>query len=189
MKKILKLFGLPRTGTNVTHYLLALNFKNYVSTYCQHTQHYLGWKHGLPKRTCTYEKIELLTEEEICFVFTLRNFKEWEDAILEKHFQCSWEFPPQFKSRSPLVYMTPNGPEIYNNFCHLHSSYELAYKTFALENDSRCYLLDFKNLKTPEGQKSEMTKIYNKFSLDKNYDVFLPMLKKIDEAGTVLDAL
>lgn len=180
--------GLPRTGTNVTHYLLTLNFKNYVATTCQHDQHYLGWKHSLPKRIYAYEKIEALTNEEIYFVFTIRKFEDWEKAIREKHFAKSWEFPAQFTQESPLIYMTPTGPEIYKDLKDLHYTHQKAYETFALENDYRCYLLDFENLKTPEKQLIEMEKIHEKFGLEKNYYFFLPMLKKLTEDGSVLDS-
>ena len=39
IKKILKVYGLPRSGTNVVQTLLSYNFKNYVAQIADHNVH------------------------------------------------------------------------------------------------------------------------------------------------------
>jgi len=167
VKKIVKVLGLPRTGTNLVQLLLNLNFKNYVCEECEHYQHYLGWKHGLPLPKETYETLERMTQEEIFFVLTTREYDSWQRAVAHKHIGKSWEFPERFHfhGNNPFVFVTPNQYEFYKDLREFYEVRTKAYSDFAEANPDRCYVVKFENLKTPEGQKEEVLKLGKKFGL------------------------
>ena len=58
MCSLIKIYGLPSSGTNVLNFSLALNFHEPISGLDHHGIHYLGWKHGKPMDVKTVNLIE-----------------------------------------------------------------------------------------------------------------------------------
>lgn len=184
MKDIIKIFGLPKTGTNLIEKLLALNIENYV---CQHgdyhpNYHYLGWKHGKPKNLQVYDEIVKHTQERVYFIFMIRKFKEWEHSYFVNHYN-SWEFPPYYFDLgvSTFVYNTPSGPEIYKNIEDLYITYNTEYKNFVLQNPERSVILEFEDLQKDQAKTVE--KVIQKFNFKKLHPYIYEIRKKIDSGG------
>jgi hypothetical protein len=187
MKKIIKFYGLPKTGTNVLYYLLSLNFPNFVANEQDHHVHYLGWKHGKPIGFDALQAVEKATNEKILFVFTYRDFTDWKKSVSEKHVG-GWEFPYAFWNyKNQFLYNTPLGPEVYYSIWHFYKTYITAYQDFCKEHPSDSIIIDFKDLKS--NQIKVVKQIKEKFNLELNYPDPIEIKKQIDSAGKIVNFL
>jgi hypothetical protein len=185
MKLIFKHYGLPKSGTNVLHYLLNLNFTNYVASIAEHNVHYLGWKHGKPLNLDVVKKVEVATKEKILFIFIVREYKDWLTSIKTKHLG-TWEFTLKFfNSSEQFVYNTPTGPEFFESPLDLYNSYVDSYKDFCNKLPDQSMLIAFEDLKTK--QKEIIISIQKKFNLNLVYSEPIEIKKHIDPSGQILD--
>lgn len=169
MTKLIKLYGLPRTGTNLLNLLMGFNFKEFVCTKSQHDVHYLGWKHGKPAPKKVISVIEEITQTDIYFVFIKRALESWKDAIENRH-KGNWEFPFHTYSYEvgKFLYSTPMGYELYESIDDLHFNYNSFYEQYTSENDSKCIVVTFEEL--IENQTQLINKIKRKFNLTLAYE-------------------
>lgn len=188
MKDIIKIFGLPRSGTNLIEKSLILNIKNYV---CQLSDshpnyHYLGWKHGLPKDIKTYDIISEKTQEKVFFIFMIREFKTWQNSIFLNHLG-SWEFPLIYFDMGwdKFIYNTPQGPEFYKNAQELYDIYNNEYKKFTEINPDRAIVITFEELQ--KSQSDTIKKISNKFNFELIDNKIYEINKRIDSGGRIND--
>jgi hypothetical protein len=179
MKKILKLFGLPKSGTCVMLNLLNLNFTNYTCQLAEFNTDFYGWKHGTPKSVQEYKQIQTITDEKLLFVFTYRDFDSWKQSIYKDHIG-SWEFPFSFykedKLHNGLIFNTPMGPEIYNSFEDLYCKKTTAYQQFCDEYTSNTIIIDFQDIKNNKVRVLESIK--EKFNLQQAEDFWVTLDKK-----------
>jgi hypothetical protein len=186
VKRILKIYGLPRTGTNVLHWLLTVNFKNYVSDLSEFGTHYLGWKHGLPPSDNILEHIIKQTGEEVLFVFTKRDYDSWEEAVLTRH-QNTWEFPSRFQSNDCFFFNTPVGFEVYRDIKEYHDAKQDLYEDFCLRHPDISALVSFENLQSNQVQVVETLR--DKFNLELNALTITSIPKRINSSGHWEDSL
>jgi hypothetical protein len=186
MKKILKMFGLPRTGTCVMQHLLNFNFTNYVCQPDDFLVDLYGWKHGTPKTINDYRKIQQITNQELLFVFTNREFESWRQAVIKDHIG-SWEFPEIFyRPDTHLIFNTPVGPEIYNDFKHLYNTKMNIYKLFCLQHHTNTIMIDFVDIKNDKIKVLEQIK--NKFNLQPAESHWITLNKKyVRKNGNLFD--
>jgi hypothetical protein len=185
MKQIIKFYGLPRSGTNLIHHLLALNFTNYVCNIGEHGVHYLGWKHGKPINFEVLETIEKATDEQALFVFTQREFKDWYKSVSTKHIG-TYEFIPRFWNyKEKFIYNTPTGPEIYNSAKEFYDTYIESYKQFCIDHPERSILIHFEDLQ--KNQKEFIDTIKSKFNLELTCPHIIEIKKQIDSRGKFED--
>ncbi len=180
MKKILKIYGLPRTGTNALYWLLTLNFKNYTCDLSEFGVDYLGWKHGVPPSEDVIKAIVKQTQEQILFVFTKREYQSWKEAVLTKH-QGTWEFPSRFKSEDCFFYNTPNGFEVHKDIEEFYNNKQNVYDEFALKRPETSIIINFEDLQKDQIQ--VVQKIKDKFDLDLSNNFITPITKRINCSG------
>ena len=185
MKKILKYYGLPKSGTNVLHYLLQLNFPNYVCDLSEHGIHFLGWKHGLPPNNL--EVLEELLEEEICFIFMSRNIDSWKASVLKTHIGA-WEFPYRFQKQNKyFVYYTPGGLKTFESLDELYWHTWESYYAFCAQYPNKTIVVEFEDFKT---EQAEIVKnIQNKFNLSLLFPQPYEVKKQISSTGRITDKL
>lgn len=188
MNKIIKIFGLPRTGTNLMEKACILNFKDQI---CQKADyhpdyHYLGWKHGKPKPIETYDIIGKHLNYEVYFIFMIREFKSWQKSIFTNHLN-SWEFPLSYFNMGwdKFIYNTPIGPEFYKNALELYEEYNSAYISFFQNNPQRSIFITFEELSL--SQKNSLFLIKEKFNLEYSHESFYEVKKRVDSGGRIND--
>lgn len=183
--KIIKVFGIPRTGTNVLELMLAVNFKQcYV---CNKNNaffvHYLGWKHARPASLNTYKIMETKGNCELYFVFIIREFQEWKDHIIEKYIP-TWEFPyPISEESSTFITQTPNGPEIYDSIKHYYDTMINSYLTLYNSISERSYIVNYADLKTKKTK--ILQEISTKFSLQQAEKHWVEINNYVDSLGNI----
>jgi hypothetical protein len=181
MKKI-KIFGLPRSGTNLTQILVPLNFK--ISTCLKKDfNDYLGWKHGKPHSIENYNKISEITKEEFLFLFCVREKENWKKAYLNKHkgsFEMPWEWSDQ---KDCFIFNTPHGPEIYKNIDEFYNDRVNSYKSFTDINPDKSYIVRYEDLFND--QIGVLKIIKDKFQLELAQENFIKINKKINWHGEI----
>jgi len=180
MKPILKIYGLPHSGTNALFWLLTINFKTYTCSKSNFSVDYLGWKHGMPMSQKTIECIKSCTNEQPLFVFTKRSYDSWKEAIIKRH-RDTWEFPKNFESKDYFVFGTPSGLEVYDNGLEFYTKRVEAYEKFCEQNEDISIVVDFNDIKT--NQKVIVEKIENKFRLKREYSEIIEIHKKVESNG------
>lgn len=183
MKKRLKIFGLPRSGTNLLEYLLPLNF---LVDFClkREFNDYLGWKHARPKDPLVYKEIEKTTNEEFYFIFSIRNKEEWISAIKNKH--CgSFEMPWDFKESKQFIFNTPHGPEIYNNVEDYYNRQVNSYFNFFEKSKHNSLIVNYNDFKYDQFKLLET--IENKFKFAKAQPNWIYINKKINWSGQIIN--
>jgi hypothetical protein len=190
MKTILKIMGLPRTGRNLLHLLVSLNFKNYV---CNKNKwdfdvDYLGWKHHYAPDIKTINLIENRTGEYVIFLFSHRDFEDWQRVMKTKHMGRS-ELLTKFQKdldKDPIIYNSISGPKIYSNFKELYDDYNDSYFKFIKDNPERSALINYKNL--IKNQSEIVYFIKDKFpQLELAYDKPVIIKKEINSEGQMID--
>jgi hypothetical protein len=183
-KNIIKVFGLPKSGTNLIQLLLSLNLKNYVCQFADHpNMHYLGWKHGHPQDISTYDILEKHLNQKCYFVFMIRDFESWKESIINRH-SNSHEFPWKFSNlKKGIIYNTPIGPEYYNSLKELYDCYTNKYYEFAKKYNERCIVVDFKELQN--SQTNVVFSIKEKFEMDLINKTVFEIKKQLDSAGNI----
>ena len=178
MMKFLKLYGLPRSVTNLLNFLMSLNFYEYTCMFAEHNVHYLGWKHGKPSNIETIKVVERISDQCINFVFIIRSFENWKEAILNRHLG-HWEFPNHTFSEEEgeLLYSTPTGYELYRNLEHLYEEYTTIYKNYAEANPEKCILVYYEDLQ--KDQVKTVLQIKEKFDLSLVYENPIPIIKQL----------
>jgi hypothetical protein len=176
--KLLKLYGLPRSGTNLLNFSMSLNFEETTCGFGEHNLHYLGWKHGKPSDIKTIKAIENISNVDIRFIFIVREFESWKEAILNRHLG-NWEFPHHTFSEKEgeFLYSTPMGYELYQNIEHFYVEYTNFYKNYAKKNTKKCILVSFEELQ--KDQIKVMSSIKDKFELSLIYDDIINIKKTI----------
>lgn len=183
--KIIKVFGLQRSGTNLMDLLIPLNFNVETCKRNGEKNDYLGWKHANPKHDHSYKTIEEITKDEIYFVFCYREKNEWLRAMREKHLG-NFETPHYCdftKNTNNFILNTPCGPEIYNS---LEEYYDIRldnFLKFITQNKSKSILINFTDLKN--NQEFVLENIKNKFNLEKINENYITIKKKINCHGEV----
>lgn len=184
MKSILKIYGLPHSGTNVLYWLLTINFKTYTCSRSSFGVDYLGWKHGVPMSQETIEYVKKCTNEQPLFVFTERSYESWNEAIAKRH-RDTWEFPKRFESRTSFALGTPMGFEVFKNPLDFYNQRMNAYKEFCEVNKDISIMVPFRDVQT--NQKSVIETIENKFKLSRQYVDIVEVHKKVDSNGIWYD--
>jgi hypothetical protein len=185
MKKRIKIFGLPRSGTNLLEHLLPLNF---WSEFClkRDFNDYLGWKHARPKDPSVYNEIEKITWEELFFIFSIRDKKEWIETIKQKHWE-SFEMPWDFKNSSRFVFNTPHGPEIYRDPEEYYDRQIKSYFDFFQKNEKNSLIVNYNDFK--QDQTKVLEKIEQKFQLERCQPNWTTINKKINWSGQIVNEL
>jgi hypothetical protein len=185
MKKIFKSYGLTRTGTNLLHWLLTINFREYVCDIGSHGVHYLGWKHGQPPSKEIIDDIYKYTNDYPLFIFTEREYESWLNAVTQRH-KNSWEFKHPLSNKSEFIYFyTPNGYEKYDSYMDLYQKKQNIYRKFHIENPHISMIVNFEDLK--ENQETVILNIKEKFNLNLCYDIPISIKKKISSSGNFED--
>lgn len=179
MSKIIKIMGLPRSGTNALTVLMNLNFDNYVCDIQHHSVDYLGWKHGYPIDIKALNLIEKRTNDEVVFIFLYRDFNEWRNAIYDRY---SGEKSGEFLTYSfnhldndGFLFNTPLGAELYDDMFDFYNKRINSYFDFCYANPTKGILIKYDELKN---QKDLLEKLRVKFDLSKSEDDYTE-LKKI----------
>lgn len=174
----LKVFGLPRSGTNLLELLLPLNFDVYFCGRREFNDH-LGWKHARPLPYPDYEALGRALGESYYFIFSIRDKCEWISAM-EKH-AGSFEMPRDFRSADCLIWNTPMGPEIYSDLAHYYRSQTSAYREFCVANPGRALLVNYSAFKG--NQAILLNQIESYFSFPKIQDTWITITSQIDWHG------
>jgi hypothetical protein len=180
LQPVLKVYGLPRTGTNVTELLLALNFECLVATQDESSHpniHYLGWKHGLPPALTEWEPIEQFMSQKVYCVFTHRPYESWVEAVTTRH-SPSHEFPRAITRG--VLFATPIKNEYYPSYRDLYMRYQQAYEAFARQHPERAIVVNFDDLLS--NQQQVVTLVAERFGLD-HRDPVVNITKKVSSAG------
>ena len=181
MKPILKVYGLPHSGTNVLYWLLTLNFETYTCSEAEFNMDYLGWKHGLPMSNEVIECVKAATNEQPLFIFTERSYDSWLEAILQRH-QDTWEFPSRYKDKDVFVFNTPAGIEVYKDSLDFYTKRMDLYKQFCSNHPEISLFVDFEDLKT--NQNKTVQTIEDKFKLKRCYEDIIEIRKNVSSEGT-----
>jgi hypothetical protein len=171
MKNIIKIFGLPHSGTNIIHQLLNVNFTNYVCQKSHYNVHLFGWKHGTPKSIETYNKIESITKEKLLFIFTIRKYEIWKEKIKDLH----GEFPP-WCDDSFFIFNTPMGPEMYSSKYNFYIDRINTYKSFCNDNHDRTILIEYEDI--IHNKIEVLEKIKKQFNLEQAEENWVTINKK-----------
>lgn len=178
MNTIIKIYGLPRSGTNLLHFLFSLNFYEPLCGHDHHGIHYLGWKHSKPSDVDTIKLIEKLSNVSIKFIFIIRNFDDWKQSILDKHIGIHpFTHPTYSNNEGELLYQTPNGFEKYENFYHLYTEYINSYSNFINNNPDNSLLIAYEDLQM--SQEDVIIKVKEKFNLSMVYKNPMPVYKTV----------
>jgi hypothetical protein len=181
MKNVLKIFGFPRSGTNLLELIVPLNF--WVDV-CQKSEFndYLGWKHARPKDRATYNKISKLTNESFYFIFSYREKQEWINAM-KKHWG-SFELPHKFNKHSDyFVYNTPYGPEIYSSIEEFYDIQLKSYTSFCEYNPRNTLLVNYSDFK--KNQNFVLDSIKEKFDFVPVHPYWVEITKKVNWNGQI----
>lgn len=185
MKTILKMFGMPRTGTNLLHWLMVLNFRNYVCAKSEHDEDHLGWKHGVPRNLAHYLELENMIGESVRFVFTTREYESWRASYCTKHFG-SWENPSRYAVlKDGVIFCTPIGMEIYKNHRELYDTKMGAYEAFCRENPYRAMIIPFELL--TKDQERAVIQIRDRFGLEMTHKEVVTLPKQLTSQGVFID--
>jgi hypothetical protein len=183
MKNVLKIFGFPRSGTNLLETILPLNF--WVS-FCQKREfnNYLGWKHARPKDRLVYNEISKITNESFYFIFSYRNKEEWIYTYKNKH-MGSFEMPSDFikNDRKYFIFNTPNGPEIYSSIEEYYDLQLKSYVDFCEENPRNTLLVNYNDFKND--QSFVLNLIKEKFNFNPVHPYWVEINKKIHWDGSI----
>lgn len=186
MRRVVKIFGLPRTGTNLLHHLMAVNFKEHIATAAEHGVDHLGWKHGLPLPIGSYDFLGKVLGEELSFVFTRRDFDSWRQAYETRH-SGTWENPNRYRSKDKFVFVTPMGPQIYGSIREYYEKHMGAYEDFARANPSRSCLVDFHLL--TDQQEDVVRYLQTTLNLEPSQPKPCTISKRIGSTGLWLDTI
>jgi hypothetical protein len=182
-EKIIKIFGLPKSGTNLIQLLLSINIKNYVCQFSDHPNtHYLGWKHGLPKNIKIYNILQESLNQKVYFIFMMRDFESWKNSIKTRH-NNSYEFPSRFFLEKGILYNTPHGPEYYDGLEELYNTYNQKYKEFAEQYQDRCLIVKIEDLQ--KDQIAVVNLIKDKFNFQLTNSSVCEIKKHLDSAGNI----
>lgn len=179
MKKVLKIFGLPRSGTNLMEILIPLNF-NVDTCLRREFNDHLGWKHARPLPIQNYNTLGHTLQEQYYFLFSIRDKEEWIKTINEKHWG-SFEMPWEFKNNNFYIFNTPMGPEIYENIEQFYDFQIQSYKDFCATNPDNALLVDYNDFKTD--QTVLLNLIKNKFNFEMAQNAWITINKKINWNG------
>lgn len=184
MKEVVKIFGLPRSGTNLLEYIIPINFNIEICHKWEFNIHRLGWKHSKPKSPEVYDYIASLTGEKFYFVFSIRNRDEWLNSMMANHWG-SYELSHIYKSGSKIVFNTPMGPELYKSFEDYYDQQTTAYTEFCNKNFENSLVINYSNFKYD--QFSALKAVEKKFELERTQAELIYINKKIDWAGNIVN--
>ena len=177
MSTIVKVMGLPRSGTNAVNVLVNLNFDHYVCDMQYHWVDFLGWKHALPVDIKAINLIEKRIQSEVKFIFCFRNFGEWEEAIHQRYSgQGSGEFTTYSFGEDGFLFNTPVGAELYDSMYDFYIKRIEAYQKFCDNNPGKAMMVNYRDI---YDQKELLTRIENSLSLNKSFDDYTYLKKKI----------
>jgi hypothetical protein len=177
MAKILKIMGLPRSGTNVTSLICKLNFNNYVCDNLHYNVDWLGWKHSYPMDINLLKTIEERTNNDVVFIFMYRDYTEWIDAIINRYsIDIGSEFLSYSFGNNGFIFNTPMGGEYYESIEHYYYKRIESYKLFLKSLPCKSIMINFSELKN---QKEMIYKIKNKFELDLSQEDIIVVNKQI----------
>jgi hypothetical protein len=177
MGAILKVMGLPRSGTNALNILVNLNFDHYVCDKHYHSVDFLGWKHSLPVKTDALNLIEKRINSEVKILFCYRNFGDWEEAIIQRYSgQASGEFTTYSFGSDGFLFNTPLGAELYESLYDFYIKRLEAYQKFCDDNPGKAIMVNYSEI---FDQEKLLTRIESSLSLTKSFDKFTYLKKKI----------
>lgn len=154
---IIKQWGLQRSGTNLTKWLLEKNFQN-LEVYTNQ----MSWKHSVPSNTKQFEKYARPYLREPDFhIVTLRDPYSWLYSFIK---YCDRN-PPTLPSNFPLYQSQPNNTQ---EIMSLWNKYVGEYLDFIAHND-RVLVVTYRQLiLNPE---KVLSRIQNKFALSKSKSI------------------
>jgi hypothetical protein len=167
MNKIVKIFGLHNSGTNVLNLLLRLNFDNFI---CLKE---LGWKHQTIKDFDYFLKLEKLTNAEICLVFCVRDPYDWCYRFIKN----SYEY--EIKSVSAPLFIKWSNQEYYESVVEMYNQKLKNYLEILNVYKDKSTFVKYEDL--IDNQSNTLEDLYKKLNLSKslvNKD-FIILNKKI----------
>ena len=176
MKPILKIYGLPHSGTNVVYALLNLNFETYTCSTANFGVDYLGWKHGFPMSLEVIEYVKITTREQPLFVFTYRDYESWEEALYRNN-HC--EFDTAYTDK--FVFHTPTETRVYSSPLDYYNALTDSYRMFQVANADISVEVSFEDLHS--NQKRLVQTIGDKFNLKRCYEEVVEINKLITGDG------
>jgi hypothetical protein len=177
MDTIIKVMGLPRSGTNAMNVLSNLNFDHYVCDRQKNGMDFLGWKHALPMDFHATSIVEKRCGIDVKFIFCYRDFTEWHKAIINRYYnQDSTEFRPYSFGNDGFIFNTPVGVEFYDNIYDYWSKYVDAYKIFCESYSDKAILIEYNEL---FDQQKLLDKLKTKLNLTQSFDDFTFLRKKV----------
>jgi len=176
MKPILKIYGLPHSGTNAVYALLNLNFETYTCSTANFGVDYLGWKHGHLMSAEVIEYVKITTGEQPLFVFTYRSYESWSEALARnKHCEFDTDYTDRF------VFHTPTGTQVYASCLDYYNALTDSYRMFQAANADISVEVDFDDLRS--NQKRLVQTIGDKFNLKRCYNEVVEINKLITGDG------
>lgn len=165
MKKIIKIFGLYHSGTNVLSFLLKYNFNHYV---CRDL---FGWKHSYIHNLNFIKKLSEHTKDDVCSIVCIRDPYDW----LWRFSQNPYEY--YLKDLKSTTFISNSfSNEHYQSAVDMYNKKLENYKNFIEQNNSM--LIKYEDLLS--NQTEILTNIKEKFNLDKTYDNIIPFYKTIN---------
>ena len=177
MDKILKIMGLPKSGTNASTVLTNLNFDNYVCDRQLDGMDFLGWKHALPPEINALNLVEKRCNIKTKFIFCYRDFSDWSNSIINNYSgDNSTEFRHFAFGQDGFLFNTPVGVEFYESIHDYYSQRVAAYQNFCSLKSSDAIMVNFDELKD---QMKLLQRIQSELQLTKSFDEFTYLRKKV----------
>lgn len=183
MNKIIKVMGLPRSGTNAMNLIMNLNFEHYVCGINYHYVDLFGWKHAKPIDSQALKILEQRTNNDIKFIFMYRDFEDWRSAIHNRYSgENSGEFTDYSFGNDGFLFNTPMGVEYYDSMYDFYKKRVSLYNDFIDNNPQKGILINCGEL---NNQDILLNKIKNHFQLIPSNETFLNVNKIVTFNNTI----
>lgn len=188
---VIKIFGLPRSCTNVTEVLIATNFK------CVILNNFPCWKHGVNtiKGTSIHQKDghgRMIDTDDVKYVVCTKNPLDWLWSLysFEKNVKRYKDKSPQEFLRNPTYHYGEkrghngvwkeeiNKPIDVYNFLNKHWLTMSANSTFQVKHES---------ISTPEDQVEMLLSLEDKFGLTRKNDELAGKSNRVNPSRKLLD--
>jgi hypothetical protein len=183
MNKIVKVMGLPRSGTNAMNLIINLNFEHYVCGINYHNVDVFGWKHAKPPQKNILKLVEKRTNNDIKFIFMYRDFEDWQNAVFNRYSgKNSSEFTDYSFGDDGFLFNTPMGAEYYKTMYDFYIERIDLYKEFIKDHPKKGILINYKEI---FNQNVLLNKIKEHFDLIPSYEQFINVNKIVTFNNTI----
>jgi hypothetical protein len=177
MDTIIKVMGLPRSGTNALNVLLNLNFDHYVCDMQYHSVDFLGWKHSLAPNIDTIQLVESRINKTVKYLFCYREFGDWEEAILQRYSgPASGEFTTYSFGENGFLFNTPLGAEKYESLFDFYVKRLNSYQSFCDKYPEKGTMVNYREI---FNQKDLLDRIQSQLNLKVSFDNYTYLKKKV----------